>query len=430
MLRGGWGSIFVVMACAVASMGCQLMGSLTNRKAMFAVNETASLGVVLRRANGAETTAREVDRLLTATSADADSAWLTKVALTASDATPLLAAAAERPPYLDQEVRVLAFEAWVKTLTEARGSDASPKVAAPTPSPAAPVTPPPAKGDKKKKGKPDKAQTPVAPPTTAVAAREVPVSNTVFGRIGPELVAAWKSLKEKAKEIEAIDAQITEVETAREAARSEEEKKAKKEEIKVLQGKRSAAKDEITPLEKAFLKAVKEGAEKAPAEVCANVAPAVFHLRRAVHDAKTANAAALLRYPLAMTGIVGDVKAEVRTIVADIVEEKTGKRPDMSKLSPGVTMDGLVPNVTINGLAAEDIGKLSVSEVVSETISRTKAFVARIAMLPKTLAVTAETLSLEEDVADAIVDGCGAVGWKAPDAPAIEPREPTKKKKE
>ena len=67
--------------------------------------------------------------------------------------------------------------------------------------------------------------------------------------------------------------------------------------------------------------------QKAPASARDAVGPVLVNLRQAVDDASIADGAAAVRYPLALTSLPDSVLEVVPVIVADIVEEQTGKRP-------------------------------------------------------------------------------------------------------
>jgi hypothetical protein len=75
-----------------------------------------------------------------------------------------------------------------------------------------------------------------------------------------------------------------------------------------------------------------------PAEVREKFGTTVVNLRRAVDDANTSNGAAAVGYPLAATTIRDSAKRMAKVYVADVIEEKTGKRPSTQSLQPGVTM--------------------------------------------------------------------------------------------
>jgi hypothetical protein len=105
--------------------------------------------------------------------------------------------------------------------------------------------------------------------------------------------------------------------------------------------------------------------------------------------------------------------------VADVVEEKTGKRPNTSSIQPGVTMEGGKVAITLNGLSQADMGKLTIGDVTTEVASRTTKWVGRAMGLLGTIAATSDMLAFENDVLGALIDGFTAGGWKAPAAATI-----------
>ena len=70
-----------------ASTGCGVLSAAANPKVAWAINDPAPMSVVVRRADVAEKTAKEVDRVMTDTPANDDSAWLAAVAPKKEDAT-------------------------------------------------------------------------------------------------------------------------------------------------------------------------------------------------------------------------------------------------------------------------------------------------------------------------------------------------------
>jgi hypothetical protein len=444
-----------VMTLAVGGgTGCHFVKAVANPRAAFAVNEPAPMGVVVRRADSAETTAKEVDRLLTATPADADTEWVAKITLDADEAKASLETVAASGAYKGAPARILAVEAWAKKLATVKASDAAaPSPASPAAAPAAePVAEPvvdkkadpkskktaaaPAKGTKKAKGAAD---APVETKTVVAAVEPAKVeppppspditARSILGVIGKELVDSYRSILAKHREIGDIKEKIRVVEEALDKATTDEEKAAKKQEKKDLKLVLSTAEDEVRPLEKAFLKSVEDGSAKVSGDVPGKLGAALVNLRQAVLDAKTANSAALVRYPMALPSILGDTKRQVRIIVEDIVEEKTGKRPDLTEFSPGVTIEDWKPQVTLNGLSSDDMSKISMGELTSETSSRATKFLGRVLVLGAKVAETQEALGFEEDVLDAMIDGFKKTGWTAPDPIKIEPREAEKPKK-
>jgi hypothetical protein len=193
--------------------------------------------------------------------------------------------------------------------------------------------------------------------------------------------------------------------------------------IRQLEKQVDALETEANKLAKAFIPKAKSAAQKAPAEVRDRVGPALVNLRQAVDDANIANGAAAVRYPMAVSSILDSAQQMAKVYVADVIEEKTGKRPATAGLQPGVTMEGGKVGVTLNGLSQSDMGKLNVGEVTSEVASRTTKWVKRVTTLMGTISTTKEVLNLEDDVLGALIDGFKAAGW-APPPPATIPEAP------
>ena len=70
---------------------------------------------------------------------------------------------------------------------------------------------------------------------------------------------------------------------------------------------------------------------------------------------------------------------QAAVFVVDVIEEKTGKRPSMAGFQPGVTTSGGKVAITLNGLSASDMGKLT-----TEVAMRTTKWVGHAAGLPFT----------------------------------------------
>ena len=71
-----WSGVNAALGCAVSALfcattGCGALGAAANPKVAPYLNEHTPLVIVVDRADAAETTAKEVDRLLTSTPVDA-----------------------------------------------------------------------------------------------------------------------------------------------------------------------------------------------------------------------------------------------------------------------------------------------------------------------------------------------------------------------
>ncbi|MGH7282472.1 MAG: hypothetical protein ACRELY_13175 [Polyangiaceae bacterium] len=146
----------------------------------------------------------------------------------------------------------------------------------------------------------------------------------------------------------------------------------------------------------------------------------VVNLRQAVDDAKIANGAAVLGFPMAVKGITSAIQKQVPIIVADIIEEKTGKRPDMAGFNPNVTFEGGKVGITLNGLSQSDMGKINAADLTTETVSRTQKWTGHALSLLASCSSTEHVLEFEGDVLEGLQDGFEQGGYKAP-APTTIP---------
>src|SRR5262249_28809220 len=123
--------------------------------------------------------------------------------------------------------------------------------------------------------------------------------------------------------------------------------------------------------------------------------------------AKNANSAAMLRYPLALPQLLGDVQKAAPRFVADVIEEKTGTRPDTNGIKPDVKLDGVNVKLSLNGISQDQMKSLSMGEVVSMTTERLEGYVKRTVTLVGYADETQQLLSFEADLLDAYLDGVG-----------------------
>jgi hypothetical protein len=325
--------------------------------------------VVVRRQTGASKTAKEVDRLLASTPMDDDSAWVKKLAVSPDDAKGILEAQKARAAYSAAPTKVLPVEVWMKVL-------------------------------------PDVKSTEKAQPNLLTA-------------ISTDLGASYAKVVDKKKELAKLKGDLTVEENAADAAKADADKKQHKDAAAKIEEQIKKAEDEVDPLVKKFLADAKDNAAKSKAEVRDEVGQALVNLREAVEDAKTANTAAILRYPMAAPGISKDVQVVVSDIVGDIVEEQTGKRPSLSGFKPDVALDGTKVSLKLNGLSQDDLGKIDMGKLLSETVTRTTSWVGDTLGLLGYASSTADLLGFESDTLDAVKAGFESAGWKAPAAVAI-----------
>ncbi len=351
--------IGITAALGMSSVGCGALAALTNPKAGWALTEPAPMGVVVRRAEVANATARQVDRLMGRTPVDDTSKWIPKTALKKADAEALLQGMTGDDTYAAAQgakLRVVPAEAWVATFSEICS---------------------------------DESKYP-----------------SLLAATSPALASAYDEISSQQKELTTLKADRAAEEKALDAKdltdASKKEHEKKKEEIETAITKQE---DSFKPKVEAFLAKIKEEAPKVDDATKRRLGVALVNLRRAVDDAKTDNSVALIRYPLAVPSLTQDIQSSAKRILADVIEEKTGTRPDLSSLKPEVTLDGMTPKLTIAGLSPSDIGGLNPGDVISETTTRLGNYTVRVMTLIAFADGTQTQLSFEADVLDAWIDG-------------------------
>jgi hypothetical protein len=342
--------------------GCGALSAMANPKVAWAIQDPAPMSVVVRRADAAEATAKQVDRILTATAASPDADWLKTVGPKPEDAAGEVKAIKSEPMYAKSHARVVPAEVWARTLGDIQSTGGS--------------------------------------------------SPNLLAMISSDLGDAYSAIQAKTAEIADLNAQIEQEKAAKDAKdATDADKKEHDKNIDDLKKQVSKLEDEVDPLKKKFLDAAKTAAGKASADTRKAVGPVLVNLRQAVDDASIADGAAAVRYPLALKSLPDSVVEVVPVIVADIVEEQTGNRPIMNGFKPDVKLDGMDVKLTLNGLGPDDLGKLSLGDLTTETISRTKKWVIHAVTLIAAVSSTKDALSFEQDTLDALLDGFTASGW-------------------
>lgn len=414
--------------------GCGALAAAANPKVAWAVNDPAPMSVVVRRADVAEKTATEVDRLLTETPANDDSAWIGKIAPAKEDATKQLGELRQHDLYVGG-ARVVAAEVWAKSLHDLESKKkepGAPVVAAAIPAQAPePVAKKEAKKDPKKDSKgnkkaklDEKTVETTKPAESAPAAAAAPAGaakySSLLAAIDKDLGAEWQVVMDKKRGMGDLKTDIAFLESQNADPKvPESQKKENLVAIKALEKQVDAVEREAEKLQKAFIPKAKSAAQKAPADIRDRVGPALVNLRQAVDDANIANGAAAVRYPMAVTSVLDSAQQMAKVYVADVIEEKTGKRPSMQNVQPGVTMEGGKVAVTLNGLSPSDMGKINIADLTTEVASRTTNWVKRATVLMGTISTTKDVLTLEDDVLGALIDGFKAAGWAPPPAATI-----------
>ncbi len=407
--------------------GCGALKAAANPKSAWAISDPAPMAVVVRRADAAEGTAKEVDRLLTSTPASPGSPWLAATAPTEEEQKQHGDALAGHPLYTTSQARIVAAELWARALPSRKDEAAKPAPAKADDKKVAKADKPKKKG--RKPAKVDDKKTDVG--TTTLTASEVPAAGaragSLIAAIDAPLADQYAIVMAKKKEVADLRAQIVVEEQAEdEKGASESDKKLHKDKGTELEKKVDLAEADVEKLAKEFVPAAKAAAQKAGAPAAEKYGATLVALRQAVEDANVANGAAAMKYPLALPTLKDSASSMVGVYVADVIEEKTGKRPDLRTLQPGLTLDGIKVQITLNGLTPEDMGKLSVGDVTKEVLDREQKWVKHAVLLMATIASNKEILTFEDEVLVALLDGLSASGWKAPPPPVLKEPTPVK----
>lgn len=348
----------VLLAGALTSLtGCGFFKGLTNPDVAWALGEPTTMSVIVRRTELAAGIADEVDRLVVET--PVDEAAQKALELKVADMEKRLDAASTEPIYEGQPLRVVPAEAWFPTLTSACARE-------------------------------DGHDTLVGMLEGDVEERLGEVM--AQGRKLSKLEAAIEALEEKRDEDGASDAQ----------------RKAADDEI----AKREAEMDELEaayePKVEALLAAVRERAGKVPAKAKERMTPIVLNLREAVEDARIANDAAMVRYPMAMPSLTTDLQQAATRFVADVIEEKSGHRPSTKGIAPEISLEGTDVKLGLNGVPSEALGELDMGDVVGEVTERTQAYAGRAFTLLADASETEDRLAFQAELLTAWQEGLAA----------------------
>lgn len=356
----------LALAAAPSLSGCAAMLSVGNPSAAMKVAEGAGLGVVVRRAEAAMETATQVDRLM-ASPIGGKAEWPKDLLIRQADAQKLLLSASKAGTYLNQPADVMPVEVWAYLLPRLEAEE----------------------GD----------------------------HPSVLARVDPELAEHHDKILEKYESYVSLREAAARTQDAFDAEKDGLDEKAKvvrNATIEKNEADVDAAEAAFDAAKTAFIDEARTAAAKASPAVRDEVGPVIARLREAVSDADTANGAAMVRYPLAVPSLVGDAQHQAGIFLADVIEEKSGKRPDVQGVKPTVVFEGSTPTIGINGLTAEHLGKLDVGEVTSETAKRTTEWLSKATTLMVWAPSTSTALSYQADVLDGILEGFEASGWTRP----------------
>jgi hypothetical protein len=353
------GALLLVGALAGGGLGCGALSAMGNPKAAWALNEPAPMSVVIRRAEVARATALQVKRLLAETGVDAKSAWVPNVAVSRETAEKLLGLAAADPVYAGTQMRLVPAEAWAQAL----GGICSEENAA----------------------------------------------SSLLALISADVDEQFHEITQHDDNLGELRTQLEKQKAALAAkGLSPEQRREHLKAQRKIETDLARAEDDLEPKTKALMKQLRADVPKAPPAAKETLALVAAHLLRAVEEARLANSTAMIRYPLAMPSMSSDVQIAAKRFAADVIEEKTGHRPNLDAVSPSVTLNGTDVQLTLSGVPADKLGGLSADELVAETTKRTKEYVAQVLELAGTASQTQEMLSFQADLLEAIAKGAGA----------------------
>ncbi len=353
--------VLAASALLACGTGCSAMSAILNPKVAFALQEPAPMALVLRRADAARVTATNVDRLLGSTPGDATSTWIPKLGLKKADADASLHDIGGDPDYAlppgnGAKLRVVQAEAWAQAFS-------------------------------------------------AICPHESKFPNLI-AQLTPDLAASFADIEGQAKAVAKLKADKATEETALDdkdissADRETHEKKKKD-----IEDEMAKLETEYRPKVDTFLGKLRDGAASASPEAKKQIPVALVALKRAVDDAKLANAVALVRYPMAMPGMPTELKSQAKRIVADVVEDRTGHRPNLDKFEPDVKLTGGSVAFTLNGLPPDALAGLSPADLLKGVTTRAKDYVLRVLTFTAYVAETADLLELEGNVVRTAMDG-------------------------
>jgi hypothetical protein len=226
----------------------------------------------------------------------------------------------------------------------------------------------------------------------------------IIAALGSEVLEAFERLDALARSIARTKAELAV--TRRDARTADGEDKAQHK-ARATELKQTLAEDKeaLRPLLEDALAKIETASSALDVETKHDLSKVTFNLLAAVKDAESANAAALLRYPMAFPKLTDDLQRAVGRFAADVIEEQTGQRPDTGNLQIKVGLEGTKLKLEIAGVDESGLGKLDAAELIRETTRRSQAYVVEIFTLPARLNETAERLWFQRRVLQAVASG-------------------------
>lgn len=353
----------VLLAGALTTLtGCGFFKGLTNPDVAWAMGEPTTMSVIVRRTELASGIADEVDRLVVET--PVDEAAQKALELKRADLEKRLEAAATEPIYEGQPLRVVPAEAWF--------------------------------------------------PTLAAACARQDGHDTLVGMLEGDVEDRLGEVMAQGRELAKLEAEIGALEAKRdEDGASDAQRKAADEKIATIEAEIDELEAGYDPKVEALLAAVRDRAANVPAKVKERMTPIVLNLFEAVEDARIANDAAMVRYPMAMPSLTTDLQQAATRFVADVIEEKTGHRPSTKGIAPEISLEGTDVKLGLNGVPSEALGELDMGEVVGEVTERTQSYAGRAFTLLADASETEDRLAFQAELLTAWREGL-AVAAGAP----------------
>jgi hypothetical protein len=353
---------------------------MTKPSTLMAPKDEAPLTVVVQRAEAANSTATQVDRLLTATPADNDSVWPKQTQLSDETIASVEKQLADHPYYDGTSFRISPAIVWADEL--------------------------------------------------AIIHSDAGASPSLLAALSTEIGDGYKKLQGQVSDLATLQGRVKTEEAARDQDKiSDADRKAHQATIDALSVQIETAKAALDPAKTAFVASCRVSAAKVSADVRDRFAIALINLREAVKQADVANGVAVLRYSTLAVQVVQNplllkdaLVAAAKANASDYIFEKTGKRLKFSGLSPEVKYENGKVELSLNGISPEDLGSLQLADLVVETTARTEHFAGEAVALLSTTSVTDGELSFEGDVLDAILDGFHSAGWQSSEPARVAAR--------
>jgi hypothetical protein len=370
------------LALAYFLSGCGALTAMTKPSTLMAPKDEAPLTVVVQRAEAANSTATQVDRLLTATPADNDSVWPKQTQLSDDTIAGVEKQLADHPYYDGTSFRISPAIVWADEL--------------------------------------------------AVIHSDAGTSPSLLAALSTEIGDGYKKLQGQVSDLATLQGRVKTEEVARDQDKiSDADRKAHQATIDALNAQIETAKTALDPAKTAFVASCRVSAAKVTADVRDRFAIALINLREAVKQADVANGVAVLRYSTLAVEVVRNplmlkdaLVAAAKANASDYIFEKTGKRLKFSGLSPEVKYENGKVELSLNGISPEDLGSLQPADLLVETTARTERFAGEAVALLSTTSVTDGELSFEGDVLDAILEGFHSAGWQSSEPARIAARTP------